>query len=178
MDIRTKGLNHLCFPTYYRGPFVASNIANMYCTELLSYRTQELPLGSASPVLGVMREGLNHLCFPTYYRGPFVASNIANLPLDLRSILAMTVPVVAGPLAGHANSLSAPLQRPIRSASKYCESTTHPVYHAKITVSTKNFPRSEGRKCGVKGLDQWRGLMVWSRSWFRTTGKGRERVRV
>src|SRR6516165_5351748 len=79
MDIRTKGLNHLCFPTYYRGPFVASNIANMYCTELLSYRTQELPLGSASPVLGVMREGLNHLCFPTYYRGPFVASNIANM---------------------------------------------------------------------------------------------------
>src|SRR6516165_1143818 len=45
----------------------------------------------------------------------------------------------------------------------------HPVYHAKITVSTKNFPRSEGRKCGVKGLDQWHGL---------TTGKGRERVRV
>src|SRR5215467_2319909 len=36
----------------------------------------------------------------------------------------------------------------------------HPVYHAKITVSTKNFPRSEGRKCGVKGLDQWHGLMV------------------
>ena len=68
MDIRTKGLNHLCFPTYYRGPFVASNIA-----------TQKLPLGSASPVLGVMREGLNHLCFPTYYRGPFVASNIANI---------------------------------------------------------------------------------------------------
>ena len=53
----------------------------------------------------------------------------------------------------------------------------HPVYHAKITVSTKNFPRSEGRKCGVKGLVQWRGLMVWSRSWFRTT-KGKERVRV
>src|SRR6516225_9077877 len=51
----------------------------------------------------------------------------------------------------------------------------HPVYHAKITVSTKNFPRSEGRKCGVKGLVQWHGLMVWSRSWFRTT-KGRERV--
>src|SRR6516162_10417888 len=45
----------------------------------------------------------------------------------------------------------------------------HPVYHATITVSTKNFPRSEGRKCGVKGLDQWHGL---------TTGKGRERVRV
>src|SRR6516225_2563005 len=39
----------------------------------------------------------------------------------------------------------------------------HPVYHAKITVSTKNFPRSEGRKCGVKGLVR-RGLMVWSRS--------------
>src|SRR6516165_12409015 len=53
----------------------------------------------------------------------------------------------------------------------------HPVYHAKITVSTKNFPRSEGRKCGVKGLVQWHGLMVLSRSWFRTT-KGRERVRV
>src|SRR6516165_9469475 len=46
---------------------------------MLSYRTQELPLGSASPVLGVMREGLNHLCFPTYYGGPFVASNIANM---------------------------------------------------------------------------------------------------
>src|SRR6516225_4465569 len=53
----------------------------------------------------------------------------------------------------------------------------HPVYHAKITVSTKNFPRSEGRKCGVKGLVQWHGLMVWSRSRFWTT-KGRERVRV
>jgi hypothetical protein len=25
------------------------------------------------------------------------------------------------------------------------------------------------------GLVQWRDLMVWSRSWFRTTGKGRER---
>jgi hypothetical protein len=49
-------------------------------------------------------------------------------------------------------------------ASKYCESTMHPVYHAKITVSTKNFPRSEGRKCGVKDLDQWHGL---------TAGKGR-----
>src|SRR6516162_5864995 len=47
--------------------------------------------------------------------------------------------------------------------SKYCETTMHPVYHAKITVSTKNFPRSEGRKCGVKGLLR-RGLMVWSRS--------------
>ena len=53
----------------------------------------------------------------------------------------------------------------------------HPVYHAKTTVSTKNFPRSEGRKCGVKGLVQWHGLMVWSRSRFWTT-KGRERVRV
>src|SRR6516162_3759147 len=30
-----EGLNHLCFPTYYRGPFVASNIANMYCTECI-----------------------------------------------------------------------------------------------------------------------------------------------
>src|SRR6516225_8135841 len=89
--------------------------------------------------------------------------NIANLPLDLRSILAMIVPVLIGPLAEHANSLSAPLQRPIRSVqSKYCESTMHPVYHAKITVSTKNFPRSEGRKCGVKGLDQWHG---WLDQW-------------
>jgi hypothetical protein len=52
-------------------------------------------------------------------------------------------------------------------ASKYCESTMHPVYHAKITVSTKNFPRSEGRKCGVKGLDQWHGLMAWSRIFGR-----------
>jgi hypothetical protein len=33
----------------------------------------------------------------------------------------------------------------------------HPVYHAKITVSTKNFPRSEGRKNGVKGLDHVKG---------------------
>src|SRR6516225_10782027 len=65
--------------------------------------------------MDIRTKGLNHLCFPTYYRGPFVASNIANLPLDLRSILAMIVPVVVGPLAGHANSLSAPLQRPIRS---------------------------------------------------------------
>src|SRR6516162_4779873 len=162
MDIRTKGLNHLCFPTYYRGPFVASNIANMYCTEciigiiqnpvsplgmdsgqglwpiskcrkgsrpvnshhgytdkgieppvlsyilhrpirsvqyceyvlhrMLSYRTQELPLGSASPVLGVMREGLNHLCFPTYYRGPFVASNIANMYCTQESVFLFTKP--------------------------------------------------------------------------------------
>jgi hypothetical protein len=45
----------------------------------------------------------------------------------------------------------------------------HPVYHEKITVSTKNFPRSEDRKCGVKGLVQWRALMVWSRSWFSET---------
>src|SRR6516225_10150409 len=65
--------------------------------------------------MDIRTKGLNHLCFPTYYRGPFVASNIANLPLDLRSILAMIVPVVVGPLAGHANSISAPLQRPIRS---------------------------------------------------------------
>jgi hypothetical protein len=48
----------------------------------------------------------------------------------------------------------------------------HPVYHAKITVSTKNFPWSEGRKCGEKGLVQCRSLMVWSISWFRVTGKG------
>src|SRR6516162_4926400 len=40
MDIRTKGLNHLCFPTYYRGPFVASNIANMYCTECIISRVR------------------------------------------------------------------------------------------------------------------------------------------
>jgi hypothetical protein len=43
---------------------------------------------------------------------------------------------------------------PSMTKSKYCEATMHPVYHAKITVSTKNFPRSEGRKCGVKGLVQ------------------------
>ena len=30
-------------------------------------------------------------------------------------------------------------------ASKYCEATMHPVYHAKITVSTKNLPPLEGR---------------------------------
>ena len=42
----------------------------------------------------------------------------------------------------------------------------------------QELPSIRGRKCGVKGLVQWRGLMVWSRSWFRTTGKGRERVRV
>src|SRR5262252_4903182 len=51
------------------------------------------------------------------------------------------------------------------------------VYHAKITVSTKNFPRSEGRKCGVKGLVQWRGLMVWSRSCHGYTDKGKGRKR-
>src|SRR6516225_9135331 len=33
-----------------------------------------------------------------------------------------------------------------------------------------------GSKVWRKGLVQWRGLMIWSRSWFRTTGKGRERV--
>ena len=60
--------------------------------------------------------------------------DLRSIPLDLRSIC----PFVA---------------------SKYCEATMHQVYHAKITVSTKNFPRSEGRKCGVKGLVQWRGLM-------------------
>jgi hypothetical protein len=102
---------------------------------------------------------------------------VANLPLDLRSILAMIVPVVVGPLAGHRTPSRFRYRGPF-VASKYCESTTHPVYHAKITVSTKNFPRSEGRKCGVKGLVQWRGLTVWSRSWSRTAGKGRERVRV
>src|SRR5262252_3917709 len=42
----------------------------------------------------------------------------------------------------------------------------------------QELPSIRGRKCGVKGLVQWHGLMVWSRSWFRTTGKGRERVRV
>src|SRR6516164_9577546 len=36
----------------------------------------------------------------------------------------------------------------------------------------QELPSIRGRKCGVKGLVQWRGLMVWSRSWFRTTGKG------
>ena len=65
--------------------------------------------------------------------------DLRSIPLDLRSIC----PFVA---------------------SKYCEATMHPVYLTKITVSTKNFPRSEGRKCGVKGLVQWRGLMIWSRS--------------
>src|SRR6516165_12338738 len=46
MDIRTKGLNHLCFPTYYRGPFVASNIANMYCTECIIGIIQNAPVNS------------------------------------------------------------------------------------------------------------------------------------
>src|SRR6516165_1876254 len=31
----------------------------------------------------------------------------------------------------------------------------------------QELPSIRGRKCGVKGLVQWRGLMVWSRSWFR-----------
>ena len=118
MDIRAKGLNHLCFPTYYRGPFVASK----YC--------ESTPRSQVN---------LSHDSSQSSGRWPGMRT-----PSRLRS-------------------------EPIRSASKYCESTTHPVYHAKITVSTKNFPRSEGRKCGVKGLVQWRGLMVWSRSWFRTT---------
>ena len=30
-------------------------------------------------------------------------------------------------------------------ASKYCEAMMHPVYHAKITISTKNLPPLEGR---------------------------------
>src|SRR6516162_2757618 len=109
MDIRTKGLNHLCFPTYYRGPFVASNTENMYCTEC--YHTERRNSLSA-PLRPYMRTPSR-----LRYRGPFVAC-------------------------------------------KYCESTTHPVYHAKITVSTKNFPRSEGRKCGVKGPVAWLDGMV------------------
>ena len=125
---------------------------------MLSYRTQELPLGFASPVLGVMREGLNHLCFPTYYRGPFVASNIANIycteciigiidnagtPSRLRfARTRRDEGDVRGRLAT-TEALSYILQRPICSVSKYCESTMHTVYHAKITVSTKNFPRSQ-----------------------------------
>src|SRR6516164_9845337 len=154
MDIRTKGLNHLCFPTYYRGPFVASNIANMYCTEciigIIQNRTQELPLGSASPVLGVMREGLNHLCFPTYYRGPFVASkycestprsqvNLSHdssrsrravgwaceLPLGSATEAIRSVQIKRGiepPV------LSYILQRPIRSV-QYCEYVLYRMYY-------------------------------------------------
>src|SRR6516225_9527582 len=106
---------------YQEAPFVASK----YCEYVLyrmyyRYHTERRNSLSAPlrPVLGVMREGLNHLCFPTYYRGPFVASNIANLPLDLRSILAMIVPVVVGPLAGHANSLS-PLGNGLWPISKW-----------------------------------------------------------
>ena len=49
---------------------------------------------------------------------------------------------VRGRLATTEAALSYILQRPF-VASKYCESTMHIVCHAKITVSTKNFPRSQ-----------------------------------
>ena len=40
----------------------------------------------------------------------------------------------------------------------------------------QELPSIRGSKVWRKGLVQWRGLMIWSRSWFRTPGKGRERV--
>src|SRR5215831_6658377 len=39
----------------------------------------------------------------------------------------------------------------------------------KDNLFDQELPSIRGRKCGVKGLVQWHGLMVWSRLWFRTT---------
>src|SRR6516164_3425801 len=57
--------------------------------------------------------------------------NIANLPLDLRSILAMIVPVLVGPLVGHSNSLSANeiLVSVEFTTSEYCEYVLHRMYY-------------------------------------------------
>src|SRR6516162_9190708 len=136
------------------------------------YRYHTEPLGSASPVLGVMRGDV---------RGRLATTEALSYILQrpIRSVQYCEYVLYRMYYRYHTerrNSLSAPLRPYMRTPSrlryrgpfvacKYCESTTHPVYHAKITVSTKNFPRSEGRKCGVKGLDQWRGLMVWSSGW-------------
>ena len=139
-------MNHLYCPTYYRGPFVASNIADMYCTECIIGIIQNAGTPSRLRFARTRRDegGIEPPVLSYILQRPIRSVQYCESTPRSQVILAMIVPVVVGPLAGHANSLSAPLQRPIRSASKYCESTTHPVYHAKITVSTKNFPRSEG----------------------------------
>src|SRR6516165_4589251 len=111
-----EGLNHLCFPTYYRGPFVASNIANMYCTECIIGIIQNAGTPSRLRFARTRRDEGRRERQASNYGSPFLHTteihsqrpNIANLALDLRSILAMIVPVLVGPLAGHANSLSAP----------------------------------------------------------------------
>src|SRR6516165_3043261 len=138
MDIRTKGLNHLCFPTYYRGPFVASNIANMYCTECIIGIMQNAGTPSRLRFARTRRDE----------RGiePPVLSYILQRPI--RSVQYCEYVLYRMYYRYHTerrNSLSAPLRPYMRTpsrlryrgpfvASKYCESTTHPVYHAKITV--------------------------------------------
>src|SRR6516162_8269332 len=139
-----EGLNHLCFPTYYRGPFVASNIANMYCTECIIGIIQNAGTPSRLRFARTRRDegGIE----------PPVLSYILQRPI--RSVQYCEYVLYRMYYRYHTerrNSLSAPLRPYTRTpsrlryrgpfvASKYCESTTHPVYHAKITVSTKNFP--------------------------------------
>src|SRR6516225_3322550 len=105
--------------------------------------------------------------FPTYYRGPFVASKYCESTPRSQVNLSHDSSRARQAVGRGMRTPSRLRYRGPFVASKYRESTMPPVYHAKITVSTKNFLRSEGRKCSVKGLDQWRGLMVRSRSWFR-----------
>src|SRR6516165_7350869 len=92
---------------------------------MLSYRTQELPLGSASPVLGVMREGLNHLWLSYILQRPIRSVQYCDAETPSRLRFARTRRDEGGiepPV------LSYILQRPIRSV-QYCEYVLYRMYY-------------------------------------------------
>src|SRR6516165_4420876 len=106
MDIRTKGLNHLCFPTYYRGPFVASNIANMYCTEC---------------IIGIIQNPVSPLGMDSG-QGLWPISKCRKGSRPVNSHHGYTDKGIEPPV------LSYILQRPIRSV-QYCEYVLYRMYY-------------------------------------------------
>src|SRR5215831_3778323 len=74
------------------------------------------------------------------------------------------------------STLSANQSRKPRTHVGKCESSTYDGFHGIDVLVPESC--SQPMLVLALGLVQWRGLMVWSRSWFRTTGKGRERARV
>ena len=182
-------MNHLYFPTYSRGPFIpfirsVQNIANMYCTECIIGIIQNAGTPSRLRFARTRRDEGRRERQASNYGSPFLHTteihsqrpNIANLALDLRSILAMIVPVLVGPLAEHANSLSAPLQRPIRSV-QILRIYDAPSLPRKDIRFDQELPSIRGSKVWRKGsrpvawLDGMVEILV-------SDNRGREKVRV
>jgi len=83
------------------------NIENIYCTECIIGIIQNAGTPSGLRFARTRRDEGRRERQASNYGSPFLHTteahswrpNIANLPLDLRSILAMIVPVLVGPLA-------------------------------------------------------------------------------